>query len=113
MTRHAALVVLLLGTASAAAEEHVVGQKDRQFRFGEAKLETLRIRPGDSLSFRNDDRFAHNVMSRTPGQAFDLGMLRPGERGQRRFVTPGMIEIECALHPQMKFRVEIARQSLD
>jgi plastocyanin len=109
VTRHAALLVLLLGTASAAAEEHVVGQKDRQFRSGEARLEMLKIKPGDSISFRNDDRFAHNVMSRTPGQAFDLGMMRPGEGGQRRFATPGTIEVECALHPQMKFRIEIAR----
>jgi plastocyanin len=109
MMRRAALLALLLGASTVAAEEHVVGQKDRQFRSGDTKLVTLAVKAGDTVTFRNDDRFAHNVVSRTPGQEFDLGMLRPGESGKRSFATPGTVEVECALHPQMKFRIEVAQ----
>jgi plastocyanin len=108
MMRLCALLMLL--TAAAVAEEHVIGQKDQQFRSGDTKLATLTVKAGDTVTFRNDDRFAHNVMSRTPGQEFDLGTLRPGESGKRSFAAPATIEVECALHPQMKFRIEIAPQ---
>ena len=105
--RRALLPLLLLCATPALAAEHVVTQSYRQFSVGGAKAETLAVKSGDTLAFRNDDRFAHNVFSRTAGQEFDLGTMRPGASGERRFDKPGTVEVECALHPQMKFKVEI------
>ena len=103
----ALFLIPLLCSSAALAAEHVVTQNNRQFSVGGAKAETLTVKPGDTLSFRNDDRFAHNVFSRTLGQEFDLGTMRPGGSGQHGFDKPGTVEVECALHPQMKFKVEV------
>jgi len=102
-------LILLLIAMPALATEHVVTQAGLQFGVDGAKADRLAIKPGDTVVFRNDDRFAHTVFSRSNGQAFDLGLLRPGASAQRRFATPGMIEVECAMHPQMKLRIEVAR----
>jgi plastocyanin len=42
----------------------------------DAKANALTVKTGDSVEFRNDDRAAHNVFSRTPGFEFDLGTIR-------------------------------------
>jgi len=106
MMRALFLVPLLCGSAALGAE-HVVTQTNRQFSVGGARADTLTVQPGDTVTFRNDDRFTHNVFSRTPGQEFDLGAMRTGGSRQHSFAKPGAIEVECALHPQMKFRVEV------
>jgi plastocyanin len=103
----AALFVLLASVATAIAEEQLVTQKKLQFQQNDAKLAAIVIKPGDVLLFRNDDRLAHNVFSRTPGQEFDLGIMRPGGSGTQTFTKPGALDVECALHPQMKFKLQV------
>jgi plastocyanin len=108
MSSLAILVAILGVVAGAVADEHVVAQNDRQFLVNDAKAATITIKVGDTISFRNEDRIAHNVFSRTPGMAFNLGIMRPGASGKHTFAQAGAGEIECALHPQMKFKVEVA-----
>lgn len=103
----ALMSVLLLASMPALAAEQVVTQSNRQFSVDGRKAATLTVKAGDTVSFRNDDRFAHSVLSRTAGQEFDLGVMKPGTVGEKRFDTPGTVEVECALHPQMKFTVEV------
>ena len=103
-----ALVVLLVTSAETRAAEELVTQRNLQFQQDGAKVTALAIKPGDTLLFRNDDRFAHNVFSRTAGFEFDLGTMRTGASGARTFSQPGTLDVECALHPQMKFRLTVA-----
>lgn len=91
----------------AAAAEHVVSQKKMQFQVTGERIETLTIKVGDTIAFANDDTMAHNVFSRTPGFAFDLRTLRPGTTGRHIFAKTGTIEVECALHPRMKFKLVV------
>jgi hypothetical protein len=70
----------------------------RQRRFEPA---LLAITAGQDVSFPNADPFFHNVFSSSPGQKFDLGEYRRGERKQRRFVDPGPVEVYCNIHPEM------------
>ena len=101
----AALAFALSTTVS--ADEFVVSQKDRQFLIDGAKAEKLTVKAGDVVVFRNDDKVAHNVFSRTADQKFNLGSMRAGGEGKHTFAAPGSLDVECAIHPQMKFKVEV------
>lgn len=101
---------LALGLAFAAAaataqgEEHVVGQKGRAFSAGQ-----LTVKAGDTVSFRNDDPFFHNVFSLSETHSFDLGSYPRGQARATRFDKPGKVEVECAIHPEMKMVVEVKK----
>ena len=82
MRRSVALMATVVGVVLPAlqstADEHVVSNNNMQFLINDAKVETLTIKVGDQVVFRNDDRLVHNVYSRTPGFEFDLGTMRRG-----------------------------------
>ena len=91
-------------TGLAHATEYEVTQKDNQF-----SVQSLKVHPGDVVSFRNDDPHFHNIFSLSDTQSFDLGSY---PRGQARKVTAnkeGTIDIECAIHPHMKMTVQVAK----
>ena len=96
-----ALIGLALAGA-ARAETHEVGQKGRAFAPA-----ALSLKPGDSVTFVNDDDIAHNVLSETPGHAFDLKLQRPGEAKRVTFDKPGTIEIGCDIHPRMQLTITV------
>jgi plastocyanin len=102
--RHALLWMVLLSAPPAQAEDHVVSQKDKAF-----SVETLKVRVGDSVSFRNDDPFFHNIFSLSEVQTFDLGSYPQGQARKTTFTRPGKVEVECAIHPAMKMVVEVAK----
>ncbi|MCR9145010.1 MAG: methylamine utilization protein [bacterium] len=87
-------------TDSAAMREIVVSQKDKQFAPTELKIKT-----GDSVSFRNDDPFFHNVFSFSETRVFDLGSYPQGETRKVVFDKPGEVEVECAIHENMKLKI--------
>ena len=60
--------------AVAAASEHVVGQKNKAFT-----AKSLRVKVGDTVSFRNDDPFFHNIFSLSEVKSFDLGSFPQGQ----------------------------------
>ncbi len=100
-----ALAMLLLPFCGAVhAEEHVVGQKNKTF-----SANKLNVKVGDSVGFRNDDAFFHNVFSLSPARTFDLGSFPKGQTRKVTFDKPGTVEIECAIHPEMKMVVEVAK----
>jgi plastocyanin len=100
-------VLLIWHPRDAAATDHVVTQKKMQFQVNGTKLETLTIKAGDTISFVNEDTMAHNVFSRTAGFEFDLKSLRATATGTHTFSKAGTLEIECALHPRMKFKLVV------
>lgn len=63
----------------------------------------VRVVPvGSTLSFPNNDTILHNVFSRTPGSTFDLGLYGPGETRNQVLSRPGLVIVNCNVHPQMR-----------
>jgi plastocyanin len=80
----------------------IVVQKDRAFQPAEITIDR-----GDHVVFKNGDAIAHNVISMTPGNDFDLKLQKPGEDKAMRFDTPGTVAIGCDLHPRMALTVTV------
>jgi len=94
------LVLMLFGNTTFAGE--VVGQKDKQF-----SVASLTVNVGDSVEFKNEDSFFHNVFSLSDAQMFDLGSYPQGESKSVTFEQAGTIEVECAIHPSMQMIITV------
>jgi plastocyanin len=94
----AALVV----TAAWASKEHVVSQKNKAF-----SVKKLTVKVGESVKFTNDDAFAHNVFSLSAAKSFDTGSFGAGQSKSVTFDKPGKVEVECAVHPDMRMDIEV------
>jgi plastocyanin len=107
MRRSVILTALLLSVSAvlAASSEHVVGQKNKAF-----SAATLKVKVGDTVSFRNDDPFFHNIFSLSEVQSFDLGSFPQGQSRKATFTKPGTVEVECAIHPQMKMVIQVEKK---
>ena len=86
------------------AKDIEVTQKDK--KFSQAKL-TLSV--GDSVSFKNEDPFSHNIFSLSDTKTFDLGSYPQGQSKKVTFDKPGTVEVECAIHPDMKLTIEVKK----
>jgi len=84
------------------AETIEVGQKDKQFT-----KKSIEIKVGDTVKFLNQDDFFHNVFSLSDTKFFDLGSFPKGEFKEVVFDTPGTVEVECAIHSEMKMTIEV------
>ncbi|SRR5258706_9554884 len=89
---------------AAHADEQVVVQKNKAF-----SVQKLKLKVGDSVSFRNDDPFFHNIFSLSPAQSFDLGSFPKGQVRKVTFSKAGTIDVECAIHPEMQMQIEVAK----
>lgn len=85
-----------------AATNYVVHQKGRTF-----SLETLTIHKNDVLTFMNDDTVAHNILSASSGNEFNLGAQHPGLLTDVTFTEAGIVNIVCAIHPRMRMTVTV------
>jgi plastocyanin len=61
----------------------------------------LVIPVGETVVFRNDDPYFHNVFSLSPGQTFDAGLYDSGRSYARTFAEPGVVELLCNIHASM------------
>jgi plastocyanin len=100
-------VAVTLIVIAAQAGEQTVEQKDKTFIVNGAKVETLKIRVGDVVWFKNMDPYFHNVFSLSDAKLFDLGSYPQGQARSVTFDKAGKVEVECAIHPQMKLTVEV------
>jgi len=96
---------LLLIAAAVSAEEYVVGQKGKAF-----SVSKLKVKVGDTVSFKNDDPFFHNIFSLSDVQSFDLGSFPQGQSRKITFEKEGKVEVECAIHPEMRMVVEVTKK---
>lgn len=90
------VAVWLEGDLPSAPAVASMGQKDRSFT-----PDFVVIPAGSTVSFPNGDRVFHNVFSLSKPRSFDLGNY---PRGQTRLVTfakPGIVFVNCRLHPNM------------
>jgi len=99
-----ACLALLEASAAAGAAEFAVEQKAKNFT-----IKKLNIKVGDSVKFVNDDPFSHNVFSLSDAKSFDLGSYGQGGSKTVVFDKPGTIEVECAVHPDMKMVIEVSK----
>lgn len=91
-----------LGSVHAA--EFEVAQKDKKF-----SKSAISVKVGDAVNFKNEDSFSHNVFSLSDAKTFDLGSYPQGQSRKVTFDQPGTVEVECAIHPDMKMNVEVKK----
>ena len=96
------LPVAIASFVAYASQNHLVGQKDKAF-----SAETLTIKVGDSVEFRNDDPYFHNVYSLSDLKTFDLGSYAQGDSRTVTFDEAGVVDVECAIHPNMLMTITI------
>lgn len=94
--------LIFIMATSVLAEEHVVSQKNKDFTVKE-----LSVKTGDTVHFKNDDPFFHNVFSLSDAKFFDLGSYPQGGSKAVVFDQPGVVEVECAIHSNMKMTVTV------
>jgi plastocyanin len=88
----------------AQAAEHVLAQKGKAF-----SVKKLQVKVGDTVKFVNEDPFAHNVFSLSDAKSFDLGSFGQGGSKTITLDKPGTIEVECAVHPDMRMVIEVGK----
>jgi plastocyanin len=98
-----AVAAFIAGISTAFATERSIRQKGKVFSETEVSL-----KKGESLVFVNDDNIAHNVLSTTAGNKFNLGLIQPGHSTPVQFNNPGTVGILCAIHPTMKMTVKVS-----
>jgi plastocyanin len=96
--------VALVFSLPATAGEHAVSQVKKAFT-----VPVVKAKVGDKVTFKNDDDFAHNVFSLSTVQEFDLGSYKKGEARTVTMAKEGTIEVECAIHPEMKMKIEVTK----
>jgi plastocyanin len=97
----------LLLANSVFSKEFIVTQKDKNF-----STENLKVKIGDSIKFVNEEKnIAHNIFSLSKGNNLDLKTQEPGKSSKividAKNHNKGIMELQCAIHPNMKLRVEI------
>ncbi len=118
------VAVYLEGTFSAAAvfSRRIIGEARGDCRRAQLKPvpkmeqsnrrfapEMLVIEAGSKVSFPNNDPIFHNVFSRCPGsKTFDLGNYPKGDTRMVMFPEPGIVYVNCHLHPNMTATIVVA-----
>lgn len=102
----AGLIAAMFSMAAGAAEV-VVMQNSKSFKKDGAKIDKLSISAGDTVSFKNEDPFFHNIFSLSDLKTFDLGSYPAGQSKSVKFDSPGVAEVECAIHPDMLLEVTV------
>ena len=100
LTAGTIVCAIILSAGLAGAAEFIVSQKKRSF---DPKL--LNAKLGDTVLFVNDDRYAHNLYSESPGFEFNVRKQMPGDEHSIKLDRRGTFEIRCVIHPRMKMTV--------
>jgi len=73
-----------------------LSQQDRRF-----SPDLVVVPAGSTISFPNMDPIFHNVFSLSKAKSFDLGNYPQGHTRMVAFPKPGIIYVDCHLHPNM------------
>jgi hypothetical protein len=66
------------------------------------------IQAGSKVSFPNNDPIFHNVFSLSGPKTFDLGNYPKGDTRVVTFPEPGIVYVNCHLHPNMAATIVVA-----
>jgi plastocyanin len=80
----------------ANANQAEMVQENRRF-----EPDLVVIPAGGSVSFPNMDPIFHNVFSLSKAKSFDLGNYPKGDSRTIVFAKPGIVYVNCRLHPNM------------
>ena len=94
---------LVAATSVASGANHSVGQRLQLFSPG-----TLKVKAGDTVVFKNDDKVTHHVYSLTAGQEFNLKTQVAGEDVSHVFPKKGRVDIRCGLHAGMRLVITVS-----
>jgi len=95
---------LAMAMAMAMAEDGpTIVQKDKQF-----SSDTVVVPRGGAVLFANQDSVRHNLALRTPDGEDGTGIVQaPGEVSRMTFNHPGLFQVHCLIHPQMRLAVQV------
>ena len=96
------LLITLALVASANARNHVIDQKGKTFI-----PHTVNVSPGDTITFKNSDPFAHNAYTDDEDNEFDIGMQSAGTEKIITINAGSDFSVECAIHPNMLLEVSV------
>jgi plastocyanin len=96
------VVVYLEGLSSSPPVTATMEQKNRRFT-----NDLLVVPVGSTVSFPNEDPIFHNVFSLSKPRIFDLGTYPKGQTRSVTLPTPGIIYVNCHLHPNMSAAVVV------
>ncbi len=97
------VVIYLEGQLPCKAETATMEQRNRRFA-----PELLAIAAGSTVSFPNYDPIFHNVFSFSKPRNFDLGNYPKGQTRTVLFARPGIVLVNCRLHPNMAAAILVA-----
>ncbi len=103
----AVFITALFAAATTQAAEVTIDQHNKTFVVDGNKVEAITINVGDTLRFKNEDPFFHNIFSLSDLKTFDLGSFPKGQSKIVTFDKAGMAEVECAIHPEMYMEVTV------
>jgi len=95
------IILSILTVSALYATDHVVDQKNKTFM-----PETLHVKVGDTITFKNSDPFSHNAYTDDEANEFDVGMQEEGTETSIKVKEAGEFHIECAIHPNMLIKVK-------
>jgi plastocyanin len=81
----------------------IVNNSDGSFGFSP---ETLTIRPGTTVTWKNMSSVPHTITS-DDGQTFDSGNIAPGGTFSFKFTVAGSYPYHCNIHPYMRATVNL------
>jgi plastocyanin len=97
------VVIYLEGDHASPPVKASIEQKERQFL-----PDVVVIPSGSSVSFPNMDPIFHNVFSLSKPKTFDLGNYPKGQTRLVTFPKPGIVFVNCRLHPNMTATVVVS-----
>ena len=86
------------------AAQYAVIEENKSFN-----KKDITIKVGDSIIFINNDKYNHNIYSKTESHEFDSGARKHGTVKSITFSRPGKIKARCAIHPRMKLTIIVER----
>ncbi|WP_281981943.1 cupredoxin domain-containing protein [Thalassorhabdomicrobium marinisediminis] len=90
-----------LATTARAQTTHTVRIRNMAFTPAD-----LTINAGDTVTWINEDRMRHSAWQDT-GNAFDTGLLSPGDSASLTFGGPGGFSYRCRPHASMRGTITV------
>jgi plastocyanin len=100
------VIVYLEGDFPSTPITATMNQKNKQF-----VPDLLAISAGSAVSFPNLDPIFHNVFSLSKPKEFDLGNYPMNKTRLVTFPKPGIVFVNCHLHPNMTATIVVAPNS--
>jgi plastocyanin len=85
-----------------AAKQSRVRQSQLQFA---PRIQVVTV--GSRVLFENQDKVFHNIFTRSPENVFDTGQYAPGKSRHIMFDSVGVVQLYCAIHPEMSGTVVV------